>query len=110
MFFTYNQNNSGGKWRYDAAAGISHFVIIEATSAAAANAEAESIGLYFDGAGDCSCCGNRWDRIDSGDGKDAPMIYAQPVAEYKPFLDIKWIDGFEAFVHYADGRLVGYCK
>ena len=73
MFFTFNQNNSGGRW-----IGPAKFVIIEAENAETANALAEVKGLYFDGCGtmqDCSCCGDRWYRVDDCDGKNEPMIY-----------------------------------
>lgn len=55
MWYHYRQNNSGGYWHSPAIE-----VIIEADNAAKANAIAQSHGLYFDGDGDCPCCGNRW--------------------------------------------------
>ncbi len=60
MFYHYSQNNSGGRFVYCPDRGISHHVIIEAVSDRAANIIAEDIGLYFDGEGDCTCCGDRW--------------------------------------------------
>jgi hypothetical protein len=58
--YEYRQNNSGGTYHIDHERGISRIVLIEAESPARANHHAESIGLYFDGAGDCQCCGDRW--------------------------------------------------
>ena len=55
MFYVYRQNNSGGSFRPPAIN-----VIVEAPSAAEADTIAEGLGLYFDGAGDCPCCGDRW--------------------------------------------------
>jgi hypothetical protein len=108
-FFHYSQNNSGGVFDYDADAGISDNVIIEADSAEHANDRAQEIGIYFDGVSDghdCDCCGDRWYEIRSGgEGNGEPMIYGRPLAEHEPF---GWIDGFQAFVHYADGRVVGH--
>lgn len=73
MFFTFHQNNSGGRWL-----GPAKFVIIEAENAKTANALAEVKGLYFDGCEtgeDCPCCGDRWYRVDGCDGTEVPMIY-----------------------------------
>ena len=59
MFYVYRQNNSGGSFRPPAVD-----VIVEADSAAEADTIAEGVGIYFDGAGDCPCCGNRWDEAE----------------------------------------------
>lgn len=107
-YFTYSQNNSGGSFDYDPQRGISEYVIVEANAATEADVLAESIGLYFDGDGDCECCGDRWSNA-WGNGDAFPMIYGQILAEYK--RDYIWIrGGFGVFVHYADGRTVGYLK
>lgn len=114
MFYTYDQNNSGGSFDFDATAGITHHVIIEANSADEANEKAQIIGLYFDGYGDCSCCGNRWYEqttwYDWGD--EVPSLYGQPLKMSQDHpteqFAIKWMgDDPEVFVHYADGRIVG---
>lgn len=111
-FFTFNQNNSGGGFDYDESAGISHFVIIEADSAKEAVFEAEDIGLYFNGDGDCSCCGNRWsDWMDDEDQAEEPMIYGFPAETYMDQeFSHKWIKGFEGFIHYANGEIKGILK
>lgn len=99
-FFTYNQNNSGGSFDYSDD-GISHYVIIEADTAAEANARAERIGLYFDGEGDCSCCGDRWSEAWEDDGDDVPSVYGEPILEHKSLNN--WMyPRPEAFVHYRD--------
>lgn len=109
MFFEYNQNNSGGGFDFDAERGITHYVIVEADDAEHANYRAERIGLYFDGAGDCACCGNRWSaQWGSDEGDEVPCIYGEPVQDFD--FGRKWMaaDSPEAFVHFADGRVQGY--
>ncbi|MGW3072762.1 DUF7296 family protein [Kitasatospora sp. NPDC001132] len=107
MFYTYNQNNSGGGFDYDAERGISVFVIVEADSAEGADARAREIGLYFDGVedgNDCDCCGDRWSEAWSGD--QVPSIYGTPLENHRPYGT--WMGDLpEAYVHYADGRVVG---
>lgn len=110
-FFEYSQNNSGGNFDYDEERGISHGVIVEADDAKEADFRAERIGLYFDGEGDCPCCGDRWYAADAGDS--TPMWYGDPVTKldepnYFGGFNIKWIDGFELFVHYKDGTVKGH--
>lgn len=110
MFFTFNQNNSGGTFTFDEEAGITHFVIIEAQSARVAKALAEDKGLYFDGCRsgrDCSCCGDRWHEP-CGDGSAVPEVYGQQVGVDMPFfsdLGRGWMkDSKEGCIHYLDGR------
>lgn len=104
-FFTYSQNNSGGSFKIDEFSGITKFVIIESYSAADANLKAESIGLYFDGDGDCACCGDRWSsQWDDSDGHPTPMIYGEDAEAYvTPF---KWMPpGKEIVIHRLDGSV-----
>ena len=104
-FFHYSQNNSGGSFVFDPERKITHHMVIEADSASDANDRAELIGLYFDGAGDCPCCGNRWcAQWSSKKGDLEPRVYDKPVAEYSIFL-YKWINGPEIYVHHKDGRV-----
>ena len=91
-FYTYRQNNSGGGFVIDKKRGISVYVIIEADSTREADARAEQIGLYFDGYGDCPCCGNRWSEF-----------YGKPVADAKLFCERD--PGRSIVVHYKDGRV-----
>lgn len=106
MFYTYNQNNSGGRFVFDKTAGITHYVIIEANSPAKADARAMEIGLYFDGCStgdDCSCCGDRW-YTQYGDGDAEPSLYGEPIQNTTPTM--LWMDPKpEAVIHYADGRI-----
>lgn len=108
MYFTYNQNNSGGRFHYDAESGISHFVIIEANDFQEANYRAGRIGLYFDGYGDCSCCGDRWYEAWRDDGSEAPEVYGQDVTQDTFQIKNKWLEGYEVFVHKLDGTVTGY--
>ena len=75
-FYTYNQNNSGGRFIEPAL-----YVIVEANSETVADTIAEDHGLYFDGC-DCSCCGDRWNKAWHEDGNDEPKIQGKPLAEY----------------------------
>jgi hypothetical protein len=109
VFFHFSQNNSGGSFDYDGTRGISVNVIIEAADVDEANFRAEQIGLYFDGVdegNDCGCCGDRWYEA-WGTGDETPSIYGKPVGENVPI--VKWMaEGTpEAFVHYANGVIVG---
>jgi hypothetical protein len=108
-FFEFNQNNSGGGFDFDEDAGITHIVIIEADSAEEANSKAESIGLYFDGEGDCSCCGDRWYEA-YGSGDAVPSYYGEPVQDVVwTGLNHKWIKGGpEVYVHFKDGLRQAY--
>lgn len=111
MFYHYSQNNSGGSFDFDRKAGITHHVIIEAASAEHADERAEQIGLYFDGQGDCQCCGNRWSAMGSWGGEDGtptPQVYGLEVSETIPWVDsIMWMEeNSEVAIHYLDGRIV----
>ena len=111
-FFTFMQNNSGGSFVFDEKAGITHVVIVEARDARMANALAQSIGLYFNGEGDCNCCGDRWSELwgSETEGSDEPTVYGHSIIEWatdRYFL--KWMEEKpEVFVHHLDGRIVGH--
>ena len=106
MFYTYRQNNSGGRFKTDVKRGIGITVIIEASDAKEANDKAERIGLYFDGCNsgsDCDCCGDRWYAA-YGEGDPIPSIYGRPVEQYSE--DIDWTPDVSSwFIHYADGTI-----
>lgn len=104
MFYTFGQNNSGGSFVQDE--NISHYVIIEASSAAEADKLAESKGLYFDGEGDCPCCGNRWSNAWYDEGDDVPSIYEKPVTEYR--ASYGFMSEYETVVHYLSGKIEYY--
>ena len=64
-FFTFCQNNSGGRLDPD----MPHVLFVEADDAEAANTRALTVGVYFDGCetgDDCNCCGDRWSRAHKG--------------------------------------------
>lgn len=103
MFYTYGQNNSGGYF-----IGPAMYVVVEAGSAAEADSIAESKGLYFDGAGDCECCGNRWSaQWDDEEGKNVPEVYGEAV-ERSAGKAAKWrveeIGVASVIVYYKDGH------
>lgn len=81
MWYNYPQNNSGGKWL-----GPAINVLIQAVDAYHADERAEDIGLYFDGAYDCSCCGNRWSHAWAEDGESVPSIYDEALEDHVQWL------------------------
>ncbi|QHZ51156.1 DUF7296 family protein [Paenibacillus larvae] len=109
MYFTFNQNNSGGFFIENDE--VCEYVIIEAETAEQANKKAEEIGIYFDGCStgyDCPCCGDRWDAQYSDDkGTEEPEIYGVPVYEVKKGLfrsqaHIYRLDGSKEVVNIRD--------
>lgn len=99
MFYTFNQNNSGGVFRHDPIKGVGYAVSIEAVNAQQANAKAEEIGIYFNGCGngiDCDCCGDRWYRADELDAEETPTLYGAP-------LTGGW--GYPSYIHYLNGKV-----
>lgn len=112
MFYTFNQNNSGGSFDYNPSAGISHYVIVEADNLSEAVERAKGIGLYFNGVEDfydCECCGDRWYEPWSDDGTETPTVYGESVDTFTGgSFGMKWIKGPEGYVHYKDGRIEGF--
>ncbi len=107
-FYKFRQNNSGGKFIVDPERGISVEVWIEADSTQHANTIAERVGLYFDGAGDCPCCGDRWYLASDYDASETAPEYVLATIQWAA-REIKAPEGTfvaEGFVHYLDGRLV----
>lgn len=118
-WFEYHQNNSGGS---HIAPAIN--VHIEAESPMAANALAETVGLYWNGCDsgqDCPCCGDRWYELSEYDkGTDIPSHYGQPVIDPSPVAEDhfpvssdrmydEWAKDAGIPLHllvYADGRRV----
>lgn len=108
MFYTYSQNNSGGRFR-----GPAMYVIVEADSPEQADDIATDNGLYFNGCSediDCPCCGDRWYTASEYDSLDTPEVYGTPVREYaKTSARRVWIDescGVFALILYKGGRIV----
>lgn len=111
MFFHFSQNNSGGEFAFDEAAGISRNVVIEADTAEAANARLEAIGGYFKGVEsdrDCPCCGDRWRRAYDDEGDDYPSVYGCVLGQECDHQIAFMPTGRETVVHYADGRIEWY--
>jgi hypothetical protein len=81
QWFTFHQNNSGGRWVVDN--DVDAYVIVQAHNADEANQLAQRIGIYFNGVEDgtdCECCGDRWSSIyRTEDGTDVPMVYSDLV-------------------------------
>lgn len=108
-FYTYSQNNSGGSFVEDTDRGIGQYVIVEAFDAVQADQLAEDIGLYFDGSGDCECCGNRWYSANNNWytdlGNDFPQIYDEDVTNGLTTAGFTWDDP-EAigYIHYMSGQ------
>ena len=105
MFYTYIQNNSGGRFVQDLDRGIAHYVIVEARTPEEANFRATQIGLYFDGCErgkDCYCCGDRWTEQDGGrvEGEIVPTIYGTPYDEYVSMT--RWMRS-DVVIHFLDG-------
>ena len=114
MFYTFSQNNSFGDFEVDHARGISEFVTIEAESADQANERAEEIGLYFDGCDkgwDCECCGDRWLRVDEYIATENPEVYGRNPHGFRlgsDYVSIKWVDGADGYIHYANGEVEAF--
>ena len=83
MFYHFRQNNSGGSFDIDSKVTVN--VIIEAESAAHANELAQVVGIYFDGCyngTDCTCCGDRWRRVNDSHASDFPAVYGMYADDY----------------------------
>lgn len=100
-FYTFRQNNSGGSFYGPV------YVIIEARNVDEANSLAESkAGVYFDGEGDCGCCGNRWYTLSGYEkGDDVPSIYGTPLTD---FGDKYTFGDYSAKVYFFDGSTKYY--
>ena len=103
-FYTYAQNNSGGI--YSSNKKLAQYVIIESANAYTANQYAEDLGIYFDGDGDCTCCGQRWESFNPSDsGTFYPEIH-ETIVDYtfkpdQPEENIKTV-----IVYFEDGRIL----
>lgn len=109
-FFTFDQNNSGGRFIENHKAGITHRVIIQAFDHEEANRRAEEIGIYFDDDYfyDCRCCGQRWYRTWKGEATDVPEVYGQDVSGgvyFPSAYHTQWTEA-EAYIHYLSGKIV----
>jgi hypothetical protein len=108
-FYSFHQNNSGGSFITDDK--VAEYVIIEALNASHANQIAEDIGIYFNGCEDgydCECCGDRWYEASEYDAKESPMIYADPIEEYKPIFCNE--GEVYCYVYYMSGLISRHTK
>ena len=111
-FFHFLQNNSGGKFIFDATRGLSVHVIVEGSDIDEVNFRANEIGIYFDGCDDgidSDCCGDRWYRP-IGELDCKPMVYDDPVKGNDPWPKggpRRWVkEGFPAgYIHYKCGTI-----
>ena len=114
MFYTYNQNNSGGSFVYNDK--VCCYVIIEADNAKESNTIAEDIGIYFDGCDndiDCPCCGDRWYPTDEYDAKEEPRIYSMTPDEYRnDEWGMNWTNPGEVYcrVYHKNGTVEEFVK
>jgi len=105
MFFTYNQNNSGGSFD-----GPAEHVVVEAVDYTEANYLAERYGLYFNGCDsgrDCPCCGDRWySQYSNSDGNEFPSVYGKPVSDPEALKSWVMPSGKKtAVVYYKNGTV-----
>jgi hypothetical protein len=99
LWFTWRQNNSGGKWHLNR--HIAHYVSVQHTSFSEAR---DVIEQYFDERGSCPCCGDRWDADSYEDGT-VPIYYAQPLYEILQGPGATFFH-YEARLHCYDGRIL----
>lgn len=99
-YYTYIQNNSGGYYVGPVV------VVVRANTAAEANQKAMEHELYFDGNGDCPCCGRRWDNALEDDGCEEPYIYDCKIKV--PDLEAKYDSFIEHVDHDGDAYIFGY--
>ena len=96
MFYTINQNNSGGYFIRNE--HVDGFVIVEANTPYEAvhklNKIVEDYSEY------CECCGERWSYgiDDFNSVSEQPTIFNKPIKEYKSW----WNSG--VVIYYLDGR------
>lgn len=110
MFYTFNQNNSGGSFVTNDK--LCPYVIIEAEDIDQANKLAENIGIYFNGVRaeiDCSCCGDRWwPQWHEDDGDETPQIFGSDPSEYSDIFAHE--NEVYCRVYYKDNTVKEYIK
>lgn len=103
-FYTFRQNNSGGRWQTDPDKGVSVEVTIEADDHVRANIIARRyVGIYFDGCDDgidCDCCGDRWYRVRDYDGQDTPPAPRANIPQ--------WYPSPYGYIHHLNGTTESY--
>ena len=109
MFYTYDQNNSGGDFILNDR--VTYTVIIEADSPSQADLKAEEIGIYFNGCDDgrdCPCCGDRWYPKHDDDGTTTPEIYGKHPKKHNETFSKK--GEAYCYVYYKDGNKETFVK
>lgn len=106
VFYTYDQNNSGGRFSLDDMVTVA--VIIEANSDREADFRAEEVGIYFDSDRDCPCCGPRWSKA-WRDGTEVPEVYGQ-APEMRSSYWVHDAKQAHCYVYYLNGDKVGYFR
>ncbi len=103
MFFTYHQNNSGGRMVGP------EYIFIETDSAQMADALAEhNTPIYFNGcedSRDCNCCGDRWDTCWEAGTKTPEMGYGylNDMSSWGRWPSI--YENIKVEIYYKDGRI-----
>lgn len=101
-FFTFDQNNTGGRFLDN----MPLFLIVEAIDSFQADDIAINNGVYFNGCEiglDCECCGDRWTESSNNDSSETPNIYGNPVEQFKS----QW-GNYVAKVIYLNGTVKEY--
>lgn len=76
MFYTFRQNNSGGRFLGPV------LVCVECDSVSDANDEAVNRhDIQFGMEGSCRCCGPRWSEARDGELSDSPEWYGKALAD-----------------------------
>lgn len=98
MFYTLVQNNSGGYFLKDK--NVDEYVIIEAENLSQFNLLADKVLENYREF--CFCCGLRWEEylVDEEDGEKEPMIYGEPVEQFKDFFS----KNSKAIIYYLNGE------
>jgi len=105
LWFTFDQNNSGGSFVVDD--NVCEVVCIQALCAADAVAKAET---FCDNSGSCPCCGDRWSFwVEDSDGRAVPTWYGDPVETAEPtyfrrMARLHYIDGMVETVEFGKAR------
>ena len=102
MFYTFYQNNPGGRLVINKERGISRFVVVEATSLEEANARCREIGFTDD---HCPCCGSRWSV--SEEGFTDPSVHGDLLTIDPRVVEMtKEQDADFVYIHYTSGEVV----
>jgi hypothetical protein len=111
-FYEFNQNNSGGN--FVTTDKLCHRVVIQADSYDEARTKALDMGIYFDGAGDCPCCGDRWHDYEATINVNEINVEGYQVTSYNSEAD--WLARYGKFIihvfpeyvyRYGSGRWEG---